>query len=104
MPWSNFKGHAHWSKVRWIPFYDHPLTFFDVTANVLLFIPFGLFFVRARAKRGRSAWLQTVLLALLLSTSVEFFQIYCHNRFPSATDICTNVIGAAIGAAIGLSR
>jgi len=104
MPWSNFKGHAHWSRVRWIPFTDRPLSIFDVIGNVLLFVPFGLFFIKATSKRGLTAQLYTALLALLLSASVEFFQIYCHNRFPSATDICTNVIGAMIGSAIELFR
>src|SRR5438093_7992563 len=28
MPWNNFKGHAHWSRVRWVPFHDDPLVFF----------------------------------------------------------------------------
>jgi glycopeptide antibiotics resistance protein len=104
MPWSNFKGHAHWSRVRWIPFEDHPLSVFDVVGNVLLFVPFGLFFVKATPKRGFGAQLKVAVLALLLSASVEFFQIYCHNRFPSATDVCTNVIGAVIGSAIGFLR
>jgi glycopeptide antibiotics resistance protein len=35
--------------------------------------------------------------AVALSTSVEFFQVYCHNRHPSTTDIGTNLLGAVFG-------
>ena len=99
MPWSNYVGHSHWSQVRWIPFYDHPLAFSDLCSNVILFVPFGLCLGRALSSwRRKTAWALTLLLSATISTSAEFFQVYCHNRTPSTTDICTNVLGAMVGA------
>jgi glycopeptide antibiotics resistance protein len=98
MPWSDYVGHSHWTLVRWIPFYDHPLGVSDVLANVVLFVPFG--FLLARALSGSSSktvWVVTLLTAVTLSTSVEFFQVYCHDRHASATDICSDLLGALFG-------
>jgi glycopeptide antibiotics resistance protein len=97
MPWSNFVGHSHWQLVRWIPFYDDP-EISDMLANMVLFLPFGVFLGKAlpqsSSRRVRSV---VILSALALSTSVEIFQVYCHNRTPSTTDICTDVLGAVFG-------
>jgi len=103
MPWSNFKGHSHWDSVRWIPFYDPPHTLFDILANLLLFVPFGFSYVQSRKKQQKPAtWLRTVILAAVLSASVEFFQVFCHNRIPSTTDVCSNIMGAVVGTALAL--
>ena len=99
LPWSNYVGHPHWSSVRWIPFHDPPLALFDIVANVALFVPLGFFFTRALPNVSlRRRALLTLFSALLLSGSVEYFQVYCHNRIPSTTDILTNVLGAGLGA------
>ena len=53
MPWSNFKGHAHWGRVYWVPLSDFRLSFSfiaDLIGNLLLFVPFGLCFVAARLR------------------------------------------------------
>ena len=97
MPWSNFVGHAHWQLVRWIPFYDDP-EISDMVANIVLFLPFGAFLGKALPRSSsKKLWSGVIFAALALSTSVEFFQVYCHNRTPSTTDICTDVLGAAVG-------
>jgi glycopeptide antibiotics resistance protein len=101
LPWQNFAGHPHWDHVRWIPFQDHPLALFDIVANVLLFVPFGYFLVRALPRRSR-AWPRTLALAAALSASVECFQVYSHHRMPSTTDILTNVLGAGLGLLLAL--
>jgi glycopeptide antibiotics resistance protein len=95
MPWSDYVGHSHWDKVRWVPFYDHPLSSRDILGNVILFLPFGYFYPRSR--HGQRSWCLPILTAAILSTSGEFFQIYTHTRIPSTTDICTNVLGAILG-------
>ena len=98
LPLENFVGHAHWDNVRWIPLYDHPSVLFDIAANVALFVPFGYLLKRALSGRsGRQTWILTFLLAGGISTGVEFYQVYCHNRFPSTTDIGSNLLGAIIG-------
>ena len=96
MPWSNYLGHPQWDRVNWIPFSDHPLL--EILGNVALFIPFGYFFPQAR--RGQSlkrSWSLPLITATMLSIGVEFYQVYTHNRFPSTTDICANLLGAILG-------
>jgi glycopeptide antibiotics resistance protein len=101
LPVEYFVGHAHWDMVRWIPFYDHPIAPFDMIANMALFVPFGYLLERAWSFRsGRHAWLLTLLFAGAISAAVEFYQVFCHNRIPSTTDIVTNVLGAISGAAL----
>lgn len=99
MPWKNYVGHSHWDQVRWIPFYDHPLTLlYDILPNMVLFVPFGFFLGQALfGSSPKRVWILTLVMAATLSTSVEFFQVYCHNRVPSTTDICSNLVGAAFG-------
>jgi glycopeptide antibiotics resistance protein len=100
MPWSNYVAHPHWDHVRWIPFYPR-LSVLDIVGNVALFIPFGFFF--SQILRGSSLtkrWALLVIIAATLSTAVELFQVYSHNRTPSTTDICTNLLGAILGLAI----
>ncbi len=102
IPWSSFVGHAHWNHVRWIPM---PNTFFslrawfDVVANIILFLPFGGFTVLA-CPRFLSPVRSATLLAFILSTGIEFYQIFCHNHFPTSLDIVSNVLGASLGAMV----
>jgi glycopeptide antibiotics resistance protein len=90
-----FQNHAHWTKVRWIPFVTPPVRTWDLAGNVLLYLPFG--FASARLP-GRARGTRTILLAASLSLMTEWGQVYSHDRFPSATDFCCNVIGAGLGA------
>ncbi|MGH7229329.1 MAG: VanZ family protein [Nitrospiraceae bacterium] len=106
LPWSGLQGlqgHSHWGNVRWIPFYAYtssPRLILDITVNLLLFVPFGYLYVRSQVTIPSAIFLRVTLLAALLAAGVEFVQVFSHTRIPSMTDICTNVIGAAIGAAI----
>jgi len=68
-------------------------------ANFILFVPFGYLLKRAlRGRLGRQAWTLTFLLAGGISTGIELYQVFCHNRVPSTTDIVTHLLGAMIGA------
>ena len=106
MPWSSLQGlqaHSHWDNVRWIPFYADSFSLrfiFDSVVNLLLFVPFGYLYVRSQVTEPRAVFLRVTLLAMLLSVGVELVQVLSHTRIPSMTDICINVIGAVIGAAI----
>jgi glycopeptide antibiotics resistance protein len=98
LPCSNFVGHSHWNQVQWIPFYNHRVDLFDIVANVVLFVPFGYFASCCLPDflcDKKTMWV--LASATLLSASVEFLQIYSHSRFPSTTDICCNLLGAALG-------
>jgi glycopeptide antibiotics resistance protein len=103
MPWKNYVGHSHWDLVTWIPFNDHPFALEDVVANLALFVPFGFFLGRAApGPLRKKIWGVTIFGSAVFSASVEFFQVYCHNRNPSMTDVCNNVLGGMLG--LWLSR
>lgn len=106
-PLSNFVGHAHWEFIKWLPTIDDlrsPKYLLDIAidlvVNTLLFVPFGYFFAASTVQYGKHAIWMIVGTAAILSCSIEFFQVYSHNRFPSVLDVITNVSGGLIGAAM----
>ena len=104
LPLSNFVGHSHWEYIRWIPTTSNLRSsrfLFDFGANLLLFVPFGLCYVRQGSSAGMAVSLRVTGFAFLLSCAIELFQVYSHNRHPSPTDTVGNVMGAAIGVALG---
>jgi len=107
MPWRNFKGHAHWSSVYWLPLSDFRFSFSfvaDLVGNLLLFVPFGFCFATASSVSNSGRVTRVVLSALALSLAAELFQSFGHNRIASMTDVCTNVAGALVGAKAALRR
>ena len=108
LPLHNFVGHAHWQYIRWVPTPDQlqsPAILLDLgidaVANVLLFVPFGLLCtLRGRADRPFSPHL-LMLMAFALSFSIEYYQVYCHNRSTSLLDLLDNVLGAYLGMKAG---
>ena len=95
LPWGDFQGHTHWSNVGWIPFVSQPVRLRDIVANVLLFMPFG---AATALNARRSPLMVTTLGGATLSLLAEAAQLYSHTRFPSATDVVTNTVGAAAAA------
>lgn len=101
-PLSNFVGHPHWEAIRWIPFQDFSFTprmLIDVIGNIAWFMICGYllhYWMDADSSSFRSI-ATVVLIAASVSLSLEFFQVFCHNRFPSITDVICNIIGAGIG-------
>jgi glycopeptide antibiotics resistance protein len=94
LPLTNFKAHSHWGRVRWIPFMGIALSPIELGANIALFLPFG--FTYAKAWPGASNF-RVVGGGAILSALSELYQVYCHSRIPSTTDICTNTLGALCG-------
>ena len=103
MPWANFQSHSHWQRVAWIPFVSPPVKFRDVVVNLLLYVPWGYFGARWMRDRSQRVWI-IVALAATLSLSTEASQLYSHGRFPSATDLMCNILGAYAGATFARSR
>jgi len=120
MPWSAYYvGHSHWAQVEWVPF-SRLVRPDDFLLNILLFLPFGFsFYLCTAAGDGRAASsttsdrparsqrrriLAAVVAAMLLSASVELFQVYCHGRLPTTTDILSNTIGAFLAARWAAAR
>ncbi|MCC6966987.1 MAG: VanZ family protein [Nitrospira sp.] len=108
LPLHNFVGHAHWQYIRWVPTPDQlssPAILLDLgidaVANILLFAPFGLLYT-LRGLDGQSlAPRHLLLMAFALSFSIEYYQVYCHNRSTSLLDLLDNVLGAYLGMKTG---
>lgn len=102
-PLSDFVGHPHWESIRWIPFQDFSLTLNmlkDVIGNIGWFMIFGyLLHYRTNADAtSLQSIASVVLIAAGVSLSLELFQVFCHNRVPSMTDVICNTIGGYFGA------
>lgn len=107
LPLSNFVGHSHWEYIKWVPTVEQlqsPLIVLDlaldIVANVLLFVPFGLFYA-GRAQAKDFSLLAPITIALILSCGIELYQVYCHNRSTSLLDILNNGFGAYLGLRLG---
>jgi len=78
-------------------------TGFDVTVNIIGYIPLGVLLVLSLLPRLRGFWavLVAALLGLLVSGTMEAVQTYLPSRVPSNLDFLTNAGGALVGAIIG---
>ena len=79
----------------------------DITSNFLFFVPFGFLLSLALPTarehvRGR-VLLKVFVAACLLSTLVEFLQLFERSRTTSLLDVAVNGSGAILGAALGLA-
>jgi glycopeptide antibiotics resistance protein len=106
LPLHNFVGHAHWQYVKWIPTAEDLASWkylldigTDIVANTALFFPLGYLLTRLRDNRNLLSQLFfAAALGGALSVGIEYYQVYCHNRFPSIFDVITNVAGSVFGA------
>lgn len=96
VPWIGWTDHAHWDRIQWVPF-SGVYRLRDVVLNVLFYVPIGVFYVQRRPGRARAV-AEATLYGLALSALTEFSQVFSHGRFPSVTDLVTNVAGAWLGA------
>ncbi|MDZ4733233.1 MAG: VanZ family protein [Nitrospirota bacterium] len=108
LPLTNFVGHSHWEFVQWLPTAENFRSrrfLFDIVANIALFLPLGYLLDRSlSATTARRSLFTAAGTAGLLSLSMEWFQVYCHNRHPSLTDVVSNVTGSLIGASLSIYR
>lgn len=86
-----FEGHR---STEWITF-----NVVEFTANVLMFVPIGLFFVLLL---GRRRWWLAIVLGMLLTTGIEFAQQNIANRVSDPRDLVANSAGAVIGTLLAL--
>jgi VanZ family protein len=79
-------------------------TWFDVTTNILGYIPLGLLVVFALYPEIKGKWASVIAISvgLLLSATMESVQAYLPSRVPSSLDLLTNLFGTCIGSYIGL--
>ena len=105
LPLSNFVGHSHWQYIKWVPTVEDLRSpkylldiFSDLVGNTLLFVPLGYFLSRLLTSSSPSRrWLLAAGIGGTLSLSIEWYQVYCHNRFPSLFDVITNMTGTLLG-------
>jgi len=81
----------------------HYWTGFDVAANVIGYLPFGMLVVFALypAMRGLAATIVAIFAGMLLSGALEAIQTLLPNRVSSNLDFLTNLAGTVIGAFLG---
>jgi glycopeptide antibiotics resistance protein len=105
-PFTNFVGHSHWEYINWLPSTDNFRSWrflFDIVANMVLFFPLGYLLDRSHsAATTRRSLVLAAGAAGLFSLSIEWFQVYSHNRHPSTTDVVSNVTGSLIGAVLSI--
>ncbi len=101
--WDHPAGWAAWRVIE-LP-WPRRWTTFDVLSNILGYVPLGLLLCLALLRSGRAAVLAagavSVLLAAVLSLTLECLQTFLPGRVPSAMDLACNAAGAAAGAALG---
>jgi len=66
----------------------------EFTANVLMFVPIGLFLLLLF---GRRLWWLAVIMGVLLSSLIEFTQLFLPGRVSDVRDLTSNSLGALIG-------
>jgi VanZ family protein len=79
-------------------------TWFDVFANLLGYLPLGFLLFVALIRSGRRSGAAAALACLggtLLSLALEVLQNYLPHRVSSNVDLALNVLGTAVGVAIG---
>ena len=109
-PWSKFDGTPHWERVHWVPFQHVRLTpsllsDFEFMANIFVFVPLGFLIIRSFPPKSAGTWralLPALLVGGLCSFGLEIYQLFCHDRVPSVTDVINNVSGTVLGAGIAL--
>ena len=80
------------------------VTAFDLSANVLGYVPYGFFCVLALHPqvRGLAAFITALASAALLSLTLEAAQSYLPARVATNLDLLCNIAGGACGAALGV--
>jgi VanZ family protein len=81
----------------------HYWTGFDVAANIIGYLPFGMLVVFALypTLRGLPAAICAIFAGMLLSGGLEAIQTYLPNRVSSNLDFLTNLAGTCVGAFLG---
>ena len=97
VPWASYRPHPHWDRVVWIPFRSAVIRPSDIADNVMLYVPLGWWWARRAPARLARPLGGAIVTAFVLSVACEWSQVYSHGRFPSATDVSMNVLGAALG-------
>jgi VanZ like family len=91
IPWTTLTETAHWDRVSPIPFFPRQRPR-DDALNFVFFVPLGAL----SAAYGWGAFGSTAAAAII-SVAGEALQIFATDRYPSITDVLTNISGALVG-------
>jgi glycopeptide antibiotics resistance protein len=72
----------------------------EFAANVLMFVPVGLFFVLLL---GRSLWWLAIAMGIAMTVAIEYAQHFIANRVSDPRDLVANAIGAIVGTLVALA-
>lgn len=72
----------------------------EFIANIAMFVPFGIFLLLLL---GRRRWWLAIVLAVVLTASIEFTQQFIPSRVPDMRDLLANGIGAVVGTLLALA-
>ncbi|MFN2288615.1 MAG: VanZ family protein, partial [Chromatocurvus sp.] len=78
----------------------------NAIANVILFLPWGVFTVGASRRDGRThlgALAFISLLGFIVAYAAQFAQVFIAGRVPSGIDVVWNILGGGLGIAAGLA-
>ncbi|WP_128112826.1 VanZ family protein [Polynucleobacter necessarius] len=78
------------------------ITLFDVSVNILAYIPFGFLLVFAAYPRWRNFVALALSLSALLALTVESLQSWLPTRIPSQMDWWANVLGGLLGGLLAI--
>ena len=92
--WALLRFFARHRQTAWIDYWT-----LQFGANVLMFIPVGLFFLLLL---GRRRWWVAVLIGVLLTCAIEFTQRFLPDRVSDWRDILANSVGAFVGVILAL--
>jgi len=71
----------------------------EFIANVVMFVPLGLFFVLLL---GRSRWWLAIVLGVVMTLAIELAQQFIAGRVSDPRDLLANSLGATIGTILAL--
>ncbi|HJU19557.1 MAG TPA: VanZ family protein [Stellaceae bacterium] len=80
---------------------EPPSGFGDLIANILLYMPFGLFGTLALRREALSRFAIVTCAGLVLCTSVELAQFYDQGRMTNLSDVYLNTFGTGLGVGAG---
>jgi len=72
--------------------------FADFITNIFFFIPVGFLFRLSRRQSKDILCLNALIFGLLLSSAIEFTQVFIPGRYTQLIDVITNGLGAWFGA------
>jgi len=95
VPWWRFRLDPSLEQIQWIPFVSPPIGLRDIVLNAMVYLPLGYWHVKQAVRP--SLW-HAGIFGLAWSLGTELTQVFDPGRFPSATDVTCNTLGALLGA------